>query len=69
MKHALGINAPATQGQLRFNFKSDEEYLKSRSIELSIRGLHEDDVGCDRGREDEETVSDSNHEAHRVILP
>ena len=45
LKHASGINAPANQGQFQFNFKSDEEYLKSRSIKLSIRGLHEVDVG------------------------
>ena len=45
MKHALGINAPASQGQFQFDFKSDEDYLKSRSIELSIRWLHEDDFG------------------------
>ena len=45
MKHVLGINTPANQGQFQVNFKSDEEYLKSRSIKLSIRGLHEVDVG------------------------
>ena len=45
LKHASGINAPANQGQFQFNFKSDEEFLKSRSIELSVMGLHEDDVG------------------------
>ena len=50
MKHALGINAPASQGQFQFDFKSDEDYLKSRSIELSIRGRHEDDVGLTRIR-------------------
>ena len=45
MKHVLGINTPANQGQFQVNFKLDEEYLKSRSIKLLIRRLHEDDVG------------------------